>query len=195
MMDRRIDAQACHRRPLAWLALLLALLGSAVHAQDGLELSPVVGADYRLGAADELQIDVFNEPDLSGKYTLDGTGKFSMHLIGVVDAAGQTASELEQALMSRLRPDFLVNPRVSVRVLKYRPFYIIGEVGSPQAYPYVDGMTYLNAIAIAGGYTYRAKKDVVFVIRAGGEDEEELRLEVSERVQPGDIIRVAERLF
>lgn len=178
----------------AWVCLLGLWAGTA-RAQESLDMADVVGADYRLGAGDELQIDVFNEPDLSGKYSLDGLGKFSMHLIGLVDAAGKTASELESTLVNRLRPDFLVNPRVSVRVLKYRPFYIIGEVNAPKAYPYVDGMTYLNAIAIAGGYTYRAKKDVVYVIRNDDPTKEEVRLAVSEKVMPGDIIRIDERMF
>ncbi|WP_224784623.1 polysaccharide biosynthesis/export family protein [Marinihelvus fidelis] len=154
-----------------------------------------VDENYRLGPGDSLEVNVFNQAELSGEYTLDGSGRFSMHLIGQVDANGMTASDLEVELVSRLKPDYLVNPRVSVSVLSYRPFYIIGEVGQPSAYPFVDGMTYLNAIAIAGGYTYRAKKDIVYVTRAGDPDEEELRLGVNERVQPGDIIRVDERMF
>ena len=118
-----------------------------------------------------------------------------MLLIGQVDGAGKTAAELEVAIVDALRPDYLVNPRVTVQVLTYRPFYIIGEINSAGAYPYVDGMTYLNAIAISGGYTFRAKQDIVYVIRAGDPEEEEIRLPVSDRVQPGDIIRVDERMF
>lgn len=154
-----------------------------------------VDENYRLGAGDRLQINVFNQPDLTGDYSLDGSGRFSMHLIGQVEAKGLTAAELEQVVVERLKPDFLVNPRVSVHVLTYRPFYIIGEVGSPGAYPFVDGMTYLNAIAIASGYTFRAKQDVVYIKRAGAPQDDEIRLSVNESVQPGDIIRIDERLF
>jgi len=162
----------------------------------GQELQPgTVSEDYRLGPGDELEIEVYNQDDLTGRYNLDGSGRFSMNLIGVVDARGLTASELESKLVEQLRPDYLVNPRVSVRVLKYRPFYIIGEVNSPNSYPYVDGMTYLTAIAIAGGYTYRAKKDVVYVVRGNDPDGEELKLSVNDKVMPGDIIRVDERMF
>lgn len=175
------------------LTMVLAGLCSSVFAQE--EADPAVDQNYRLGAGDKIQIDVFNQADLTGQYVLDGSGRLSMHLIGSLQAQGLTAAELEALLIERLKPDYLVNPRVSVQVLSYRPFYIIGEINKPSSYAYVDGMTYLTAIAIAGGYTYRAKKDVVFVVRAEDPNREELRLDVNDRVMPGDIIRVDERLF
>lgn len=150
---------------------------------------------YRLGAGDKLQIDVFNQADLTGEYTLDGNGHFTMHLIGQVNAMGKTPTELEALLIGKLKPDYLVNPRISVRVQSYRPFYIIGEVKSPSSYAYVNGMTYLTAVAIAGGFTYRAKKDRVYVVRGGDRAGEETRLDVNDKVRPGDIIRIAERMF
>ena len=118
-----------------------------------------------------------------------------MPLIGMIEAKGLSSAELESKLVGMLKPDYLVNPRVFVQVLNYRPYYLIGEVLGTGAFPYRAGMTYLTAIAIAGGFTYRAKKDVVFVIRATDPDREEERLDVNDRVKPGDIIRVAERLF
>ena len=134
---------------------------------------------------DRLHMDVFNQPDITGDYALDGSGRISMHLIGQVEAKGLTAAELDSAWWTRFKPDYLVNPRVSVHVLTYRPFYIIGEVNSAGDYPFVDGMTYLNAIAIAGGYTFRAKQDVVYVKRAGAPQDDEIKLSVNEPVQPG----------
>jgi polysaccharide export outer membrane protein len=98
-------------------------------------------------------------------------------------------------VVDSLRPDYLVHPRVSVQVLNYRPFYIIGEVNNPDSYHYVDGMTYLNAVAIAGGFTYRAKRDDVYVIRADSETRDEIKVDIDDEVQPGDIIRIAERFF
>ena len=115
--------------------------------------------------------------------------------LSAVDAEGMTSSELEAQLVRRLKPDYLVNPRVYVQVMTYRPYYLIGEVASTGAFPYVAGMSYLKAIAIAGGFTYRAKQDVVYVVRADDPEQEEIRLDVDEKVQPGDIIRVAERMF
>ncbi len=179
---------------LRYLLLVLVLFMSApLCAQD--DIPAVADASYRLGAGDKLQIDVFNQADLTGDYTLDGNGRFTMHLIGKVSAAGLTPTQLEALLVSKLKPDYLVNPRVSVQVQNFRPFYIMGEVKSPSSYAYVDGMTYLTAVAIAGGYTYRAKKDHVYVTHGNDPEREEFKLDVSAKVQPGDIIRIAERMF
>jgi polysaccharide export outer membrane protein len=150
---------------------------------------------YKLGPGDRVYITVFNQEDLTGEFVLDGEGRISMPLIGAVQATGLTQVELEALVVSKLKPDYLVNPRVSVDVQSYRPYYLIGEVRSTGSFPYVEGMTYLTAIAMAGGYSYRAKKDIVFVIRGSDPDQEEVKLDVNERVHPGDIIRVAERLF
>jgi polysaccharide export outer membrane protein len=162
-------------------------------AQNG--MSGIADVSYRLGAGDKLQIDVFNQADLTGEYTLDGNGRFTMHLIGKVSAARLTPTELEALLVSKLKPDYLVNPRVTVRVQNFRPFYIMGEVKSPSSYAYVDGMTYLTAVVIAGGYTYRAKKNHVYVVRGDDPEGEETKLDINSKVHPGDIIRVAERIF
>ena len=183
------------------LLLLIPLLSfaCALHAQQQApETPPPAGTSdpgYRLGPGDRIQISVFNQDDLSGEYELDGNGRFSMPLVGTVVATGMSPSQLETVLVDRLKPDYLVNPRVFIQVLNYRPYYIIGEVQSTGAYPYVAGMTYLTAIAIAGGYTYRGKKGDVYVIRGSDPDREEIKLDVDMKVQPGDIIRVAERLF
>jgi polysaccharide export outer membrane protein len=177
--------------------LLTALAAGMLYAQQAElpAMDPVSDAGYTLGPGDVVIITVHNHADLSGTFKLDGTGTVSMSLIGTIQAAGLTAGELERRIVDMLRPDYLVNPRVTVRVQNYRPYYIIGEVGRTGAFNYVQGMTYLTAIAIAGGYSYRAKKGVVFVIRGDDENREEIELEVHEKVQPGDIIRVAERLF
>lgn len=178
------------------LALFFLLLFSfALYAQD----TPVPGSSdevgYKLGPGDRIYITVYNQEDLTGEYVLDGNGRFSMPLIGLVIAGGLTPVGLETLLIDRFRPDYLVNPRVVVEVRNYRPYYLIGEVSRTGAFDYVQGMTYLTAIAIAGGYSYRAKKDVVFVIRGNDTDRDEIKLDVDDRVQPGDIIRVAERIF
>lgn len=176
-----------------FLVLLLTLFSGLAVAQGENEAEPSDDAAYRLGPADVIIVTVHNHADLSGDFQLDGSGLISMPLIGQVAAAGLTAAELQSRITDLLRPDYLVNPRVTVRVQNYRPYYLIGEVTRTGAFNYVQGMTFMTAIAIAGGYGYRAKKDVVFVKRGGAEDEVEM--DVDERVQPGDIIRVAERLF
>jgi len=152
-------------------------------------------ADYRLGAGDKISITVFDQAELSGEYTVNGSGRFVMPFIDKVQAEGLTIPELSDLIISKLKPDYLINPRVSIQVLNFRPFYIIGEIGGPGSYPYIEGMTYLNAVAIAGGFTYRAKKKYVLVKRKENQDGKEVKLKLTEEVRPGDIIRVAERLF
>lgn len=149
---------------------------------------------YRLGTGDRLRITVFGEEDLSGEFEVDDTGSISLPLIGEVAATRKTPRELERAVAAALADGYLVSPRVSIEVLNYRPFFILGEVKEPGKYAYVNGMTVLNAVAVAGGYTYRARKDQVVVVR-GGESGEEIKAQENTPVLPGDIIRVPERLF
>lgn len=150
---------------------------------------------YRLGSGDKLSIKVFNQADLTGEYTVDGEGKISMPLIGTIKLDNMTLQELEDHLKKKLSPDFLLNPRISIQVLNYRPFYILGEVNNPNSYPFVSGMTYLTAVAIAGGFTYRAVEKHVFVVHANDPDKKEVQENIEDSVRPGDIIRVDERLF
>lgn len=155
----------------------------------------VSDSTYRLLPADRFRVNVFNQPELSGDFQLDGEGQFVMPLLGRLDAEGLTSAELEIMLTNRLRPDYLVNPRIYVQVLNYRPYYLIGEAAGTGPFPYVAGMTYLTAIARSGGFSYRAKKEFVYVIRADDPEQQEIKLSVNAIVQPGDIIRVAERMF
>jgi len=183
---------------LSILFICMASSGGLLAQQGGDDVGSQPGASdatYTLAFGDRIQISVFNQDDLSGTYVLDGDGRFSMPLVGSISAAGLSPSELEFLLISKLKPDYLVNPRIFVQVINYRPYYLIGEALGTGAFPYVAGMTYLTAIAISGGFTYRAKQDHVYVIRGNDPEQEEIKLSVEEKVQPGDIIRVAERLF
>ncbi|MCP4710375.1 MAG: polysaccharide export protein, partial [Planctomycetes bacterium] len=87
----------------------------------------------------------------------------------------------------------LKNPRVSIEVLNYRPFYIIGEVKKPGSYPYVADMSVVNAIALAGGYSYRAKEGEVLITRS--KDGKQVPATHTTTVMPGDVIEVPERFF
>ncbi|NQY14958.1 MAG: polysaccharide export protein [Henriciella sp.] len=154
----------------------------------------VVG-EYQLGAGDQLRVTVFGEAELSGEYVLDGTGVVSMPLIGDVTALNLTVREFQRALEQRFADGYLRNPRVSAEVLNYRPFYILGEVRQPGEYPYTNGLTVLNAIATAGGFTYRANDNVVMIKRADDSQEYRVRLEPTTKILPGDTIRIVERFF
>ena len=153
-----------------------------------------VGA-YTLGNGDQLRITVFGQPDLSGQFEVDGTGAISMPLIGQVQALGLTTPELESHIVSMLEGDYILNPRVSAEVINYRPYYILGEVNRPGEYPYTSGLTVLNAVAAAGGFTYRAKKTVVFIKSVDSGEEQAFELTTSTVVRPGDTLRIDERLF
>ena len=152
-------------------------------------------AQYTLGSGDRLRVTVFGHQDLSGEFLVEGTGLVSLPLIGSVPLGGKSVTEAESAIIDALKPDYLKNPRVSVQVLNYRPFYIIGEVNNPGSYPYVSGMTVLEAVAIAGGFTYRAKEKEMTIIR--GTDQGRLEAEAAPEtlVLPGDVIEVPERFF
>jgi polysaccharide export outer membrane protein len=178
----------------------IALSGAAfAQEQEGIENLPPPPSEaystYELAPGDRIKIDIYNQPDLSGEFTLDDNGRFSMPLIGTVEATDLNPGELEDLLVSKFRPDYLVNPRIFIQVLSSRVYYLIGEVLGRGAFPYKANMTYLVAIVNTGGYTYRAKKDVVYVIRGDDPEQVEIKLSVEEKVQPGDIIRIAERLF
>ncbi len=151
-------------------------------------------SDYLLGTGDKLRVIVFGEQDLSGEFDITGAGKVSLPLIGQVQAAGLTLDQFEKEVAGNLADGYLTNPKVSVEVLNYRPFYIIGEVDKPGQYPYTNGMTILNAVAVGGGYTYRANTDSVYITRGDGE-EAKYPANQAVRVLPGDVVRVPERFF
>ena len=150
---------------------------------------------YVLGNGDRLRVTVFGHPDLSGEFDVDGSGAISLPLIGQLDALGLTTPELEARIVETLDGDYILNPRVSAEVINYRPFYILGEVGSPGEYPYASGLTVLNAVAAAGGFTYRANKKVVFIKSVDGAEEQSYTLDTNTAVKPGDTIRIGERIF
>lgn len=152
-------------------------------------------SDYRLGSGDELRLIVYGEEALSGQFVVDGTGYVSLPLVGEIEASGKTVREFQRSVEASLKQGYLNDPRVSAEVLNFRPFYILGEVSRPGEYPYSDGLTVLNAVATAGGFTYRANTKTVMIKRTGSNSEEQYPLTVSTPVQPGDTIRIAERLF
>ena len=151
---------------------------------------------YRLGSGDKVRLTVYNEDTLSGEYEVDGSGNLSIQLVGAIPAAGRTVPEVIALVITSLKNGgYMLNPSVAMEVLNYRPFYVIGEVKDPGKYAYVSDMNMLNAVALAGGYTYRAKKDKVMVIRSSDPEHKERPVSTSEQVMPGDILRIPERFF
>jgi polysaccharide export outer membrane protein len=150
---------------------------------------------YRLGAGDKLSVNVFGENELSGEFLVGDDGRVELPLIGGVPAKGQTVTEFQNAVVARYSSGYLKDPKVSVSVLNYRPFFIQGEVGKGGEYPYKAGLTVQDAVAIAGGYSYRANTDKAFIRRAGADREIEVNLVQRVPINPGDIVRIPERFF
>lgn len=154
-----------------------------------------VATPYTLGSSDRLRITVFGHPDLSGEFEVDGTGSISLPLIGQIAALGLSTNQLEQAIATKLSDGYVLNPRVSAEVINYRPYYILGEVGRPGEYPFNSGLTVQNAIAAAGGFTYRANKRVIYIKSADSDREIAYDLTPATVVKPGDTLRIGERIF
>jgi polysaccharide export outer membrane protein len=169
-------------------------LSAGATGAGGVETPEVVASVYKLGPADRIKITVFNHTDLSGEFSLDGAGNFALPLIGEVQGGGLTSRELEQRIQDRLKDGYLIDPQVSIEVMNYRPFYILGEVKTPGSYPYVDNMNILNAVALAGGFTYRAKQNA-FMLQRGGSNSQAVTVNGSQSLLPGDIVTVQERFF
>ena len=187
---------AIGRRVLVSLSMIFASVFGGV----GLGLAderPAVSAQaiYQLGAGDRLRITVYNEPTLSGEFTVSDTGVVDLPLVGSVTANGLTVPSLQVAVTKAFADGYVNNPKVSIEVLSYRPFYILGEVNKPGEYPYSVGMTMSKAVAIAGGFTYRANQKHVLVKRSDRVDEDKVTVKASTPVLPGDTVTIPERHF
>jgi protein involved in polysaccharide export with SLBB domain len=154
-----------------------------------------LNADYILAPNDEISLAVYGEPDLTRNYKIGPGGAIELPLVGQVKAAGLTIDALAAAVQTQLGTRFLQNPSVAGSIVTYRPFYILGEVNKPDQYPFTIGLTLESAVALGGGFTYRAQMDYVFI--QPEDQDEEVRVKVSPQliVRPGDRIRVAERYF
>jgi len=150
---------------------------------------------YKLGPGDKLRVTVFGHEDLSGEFDVDGSGMVALPLVRNIKAEGLTVRELEQQITAKLSPEYLKNPSVNVEVLNYRPFYIYGEVTKPGSYAFVSGMKVVNAVAMAGGFTYRARTSKVRIIRASDPSRTPQDADRDTPVLPGDVIEVPERYF
>jgi polysaccharide export outer membrane protein len=150
---------------------------------------------YALGPNDQLRVQVYNEPTISGDYTVDGAGFLAIPVAGRVRATGLTTAQLERQITAKLNSGILKDARVTVQISGYAPFYIRGEVKKPGEFPYKPGLTLGDAVALAGGYTYRADESKAYVRVAGTGVEVTRPLDVDPPIAPGDNIRIPERFF
>lgn len=152
---------------------------------------------YKLGPGDKVKVTVYQEEDLSGEFELDSNGYISLPYIQEVGAAGSSPRELSQKISKTfMQKNILRDPRVSVEVLNYRPFYIHGEVNEGGEFPYKSNMDVRNAVALAGGYSYRADENYAYIRREGTDAMIKVRLSDGNfPVLPGDNIEIPERFF
>jgi polysaccharide export outer membrane protein len=198
----RTSSSTHHRRAVLRLALvaLPAGAGLAACAAPGAGLPPLPetrGGAYRLGPDDELRVTVFNDPRLTGEFRVSDAGTLALPLVGSVPAAGLTTSEVERAVEREMAGKGLFrDPNVAAQVTKYRPIFVLGMAERPGQYLYQPGMTVLTAVAVAGGFNYRAVQDVVSVTRIGEDGQaREFRAGRDSLLQPGDVVNVFERRF
>lgn len=180
-----------------FLVLILAIGLSSCAAYRPLDpaFHKALGKPYTLDSGDVLRVTVFGEQDLTNTFAVDKGGYLALPLIGSVAARGHTTKQVEAKIAAGLRNGFLRNPDVAVEVDTYRPFFILGEVGTGGQYVYVPGMTVQNAIAIAGGFSPRAEQQDVDITRNINGEVITGRVPLSDPILPGDTISVRERLF
>jgi polysaccharide biosynthesis/export protein len=150
---------------------------------------------YRLDAGDKLRVVVYGQEGLTNSYAIDAGGAITMPLIGSVPARGRTPAELASAITARLRSGYIRDPSVAVEIESYRPFFILGEVAAPGQYPYVPNMSVESAVAIAGGFSPRARRDRVTLTHTDASGSSRYVVPLGTPLGPGDTVFVGERWF
>ncbi len=150
---------------------------------------------YRLGSGDRIEISVFDETELSLVSLLSDTGIINYPFLGELKLTGLTVKEVEVTITNGLKGPYLVNPSVQVSVVEYRPFFIDGQINNSGAYPYQPGLNVSKAVALAGGFTERASKTKIYVIRASDKSQKKIKVSLNDPIYPGDIVNIEESFF
>jgi polysaccharide export outer membrane protein len=182
--------------PLFSALLAFALLaGCSSYRPAPAAFHEVLDQPYRLGAGDRVRVTVFEQEGLTNTYSVDQSGYISFPLVGAIAARGHTAQQLEAQIAAKLRQGYLRDPDVSVEIDRYRPIFVMGEVGAAGQYSYVPGLTVQKAIAIAGGFSPRANQESVDITRDINGKVMTGRVRTTDPLMPGDTVYVRERLF
>jgi polysaccharide export outer membrane protein len=185
-------------RPLLVILAVVALAavaGCSAPAPYAVAADPALDAPYRLASGDRVRVIVFGQEALSNSFSIDGAGAIAMPLIGDLRAQGLTTSELARSIEARLKQGYVREPHASVEVEAFRPFFVMREVNVAGQYPFINGMTVQNAVAVAGGFTPRAVMDSVNITRTVGGSLSTFPEPLTFPVRPGDTITVRERFF
>lgn len=185
----RTSTSACRLRlpSFAWLGFVLSCLAPCLVMAQG-------ATNYRLGVGDVIEIQVFGEPDLSMQVRVDESGRIVYPFLGDISLANATVGEIRDFISNGLRGDYLIDPEVSVSVVKYRDFFVNGEVNKPGNYPYTPGINVFQAISLAGGFSERASKSKIFLIPEENQSVRQ-RVELDSPVGPGDTLTVEQSFF
>lgn len=186
------------KRPAPLLSVLFAaalLAGCSSYRPAPAAFHEVLDQPYRLGAGDRVRITVFDQEGLTNVYNVDQSGYISFPLVGAVPARGHTVQQLEGEIAAKLRQGYLRDPDVSAEMDRYRPVFVMGEVGAAGQYSYVPGLTVQKAVATAGGYSPRANQDSVDITRDINGKVMTGRVRTTDPLMPGDTVYVRERLF
>ncbi|MGK0298266.1 MAG: protein involved in polysaccharide export with SLBB domain [Gammaproteobacteria bacterium] len=176
---------------LTFIVLCFVTKLSLVSAADGV-------ADlkqYLLGTGDLIRIQVYDEQDLYLETRVSDSGSISYPFLGELKVQGLSLANLEDLIISRLKGDYLINPKVSIDMMEYRQFYVNGEVANSGGFAYQPGLTIRKAISLAGGFKERASKDKIFVIHDDSKTGEPVKVTLDAVVKPGDIITVEQSFF
>jgi len=179
---------------LLFCLLLVANIG-LTSAQTKYSPDMEFGKHYQLATGDTVNIHVFQESDLSVEEKVSDTGTITYPLLGVLKVAGLTIERLQKIVHDGLEGYYLVNPRVNVKIIQYRNFYINGYVEKPGPYPFVPGLTARKAISIAGGFKDRAYREAVRILREGKPEGKGEKEKLDIKVFPGDIVTVDRSFF
>ncbi|MHB8885737.1 MAG: polysaccharide biosynthesis/export family protein [Methylovirgula sp.] len=155
---------------------------------------PEATTHVALQAGNKIKVAVYGEPDLTGVYDIAPDGTVTLPLAGTIKAAGRSRAALQRAITRKYSAK-MQDPQVTVEVVEFRPFYVMGEIATPGQYPYRSGLNALTAISTAGGLTYRASRSEIFIQHAGEHVWHEHALTSSVLIEPGDLIRIPERYF
>jgi protein involved in polysaccharide export with SLBB domain len=197
------------RSAMPRIALLLALaclIGCSDPPPSQYPTQQVYVEDTTLGAGDMFEVRVFRQDDMTGTYSVSSEGTISFPLVGVVAVAGKTPAQIERELRDRLADGYLQDPQVSVLVKEYKSkkVSVFGQVREPGTFGYAEGMTVVDAVAQAGGFTDLARKNAVTVTRSVGAEKTKYTVPVEDigegkadnfYLRPGDVVFVPRRLW
>ncbi|MBF4323294.1 polysaccharide biosynthesis/export family protein [Vibrio anguillarum] len=150
---------------------------------------------YKLGVGDQIRIQVYDEPELSLETRVSDSGTIDYPFLGRIKLKGKTTEEVKAAIHDGLLDGYLINPNVFVSVVMYRPYFINGQVKTSGSYPYYPGLTVNKAITIAGGFTERASKTKIYISSSDEPSAQPVKVNLLDKIQPGDIITVEESFF